>query len=419
MPKSKKRLKKASSRKNTPPAINAMSVRRTREAFPINLNEIHVPEWMAETDEIFCKLYEKYLTGRISGFLTRIPMKMIKEGSYVPSRTFEYVCDTPPDDIVREQMLSIQQGARPPLHLYANPKSATETRFLCPDDVAIYLAYKKLGVSTVPAIVFSPGSKPLPFSSFESKAYPSKAKLGIRISGMISTEKPSSLPSLIGLDLPNDPREIIRILSTHLRRLIASLRLFHVQEDLHYHQMVFSALIRAQETLDAIDVLIEKNLWYQALSLLRVLYEIHLNFYFDWLQPETNYRYLAAAAVFSTADLARNRKSMSQELIAEGLTIEAATECASIAWRPVSFASNVSEKARLPKVGIAYHKDIYEFLSQISHQNFEIASLHANRFDDEAFKAIDDDVKTTYLRFMDFIVSEFAQCVEQDLGVSP
>jgi hypothetical protein len=107
---------------------------------------------------------------------------------------------------------------------------------------------------------------------------------------------------------------------------------------------------------------------------------------------------------------------MSDELIAEGIPAKEAIEQANIAWRPVTFASNVAEKAKLPTVAILYHKSIYEFLSQISHQNFEVASLHANRFDDDKFTTIDDGIKTTYLRFMDLIVSEFYACINGDIG---
>jgi hypothetical protein len=343
---------------------------------------------------------------------------MIKEGFYLPSRDFEYVCDAPPEDVIRQMMLDIQQGSRPPLHLYANLNVNCNARFLCPDDVAACLAYKRLSISTVPALVFAPGSQSLPFSSFESKVNKLGHKRVPRICGLVSADAPSTMSTLVGPTLPSDSQSMLHVLSGSLRGLIARLRLFHVPGKLHYHHMLFSAVIRAQETLEAIDVLIEKNLWYQALSLLRVLYEIHLNFYFDWLQPETNYKFLAAATVFDAAEVSRQKRLMVQELVAEGVASEEATENANIAWRPVTFASTVSEKARLPKVGILYHKDIYNFLSQISHQNFEVASLHANRFDDEKFKAIGDDVKKTYLRFMDLIVSEFVNCIDQDIGTS-
>lgn len=190
------------------------------------------------------------------------------------------------------------------------------------------------------------------------------------------------------------------------------------ERQLHYHHMVFSALVRAQETLQAIEILIEKNLWFQALALLRVLYELHLNFYFDWLQPETNYKFLAAASVFNKEKISKEKGKILNEFMNKGDLSRAAEDRANAIWRPVIVASTVSEKAKLPKVGILYHKDIYDFLSQISHQNFEVASIHANRFDDEKFLVIDQDTKITYIRFMDYIVSEFIQCVDHDIGVN-
>jgi hypothetical protein len=416
MPKSKIRVKKKNSRKSNSPTITAVSVRRTRPTFEIELANIHVPEWMACADPIFSGLYEKYLSGRIPGFLTRVPIGMIKEGFYLPSEKFAYKCDVPPEDVILGKVRAIQQGARPPLHLYLNRNTNCNFRFLCPDDVASCLAYKQLRIGSVPAIVFGPGRESLPFSSLQTRVSTLAPKLGPRICGLVSAERPTKLATIIGKNLPDDPLEVVRKLLGALRTVIARLRLVHIAEkdQLHYHHMVFSALVRTQETLTAIELLIEKNLWYQALALLRVLYEIHLNYYFDWLQPETNYMFLAAAAVFGNA--ARQKQLMSEELVAQGVSATSATEQANIAWRPVAYAATVSEKARLPKVGILYHKEIYEFLSRVSHQDFEVASLHANRFDDDTFKSIAENVKLTYLRFMDYVVSEFVTCVNSDIG---
>ena len=421
MPKSKIRVTQRSKQQLKPIRLDITSVRRSAETFLIDPEKIRIPEWMAESDRLFIDLYKKYLLGRIPGFATRMPIDMIKEGFYLPSRGFEYLCDAPPEEIIQEQTEDVRQGARPALHLYANQNPNDNVRFLCPDDVAICIAYRRLGFRTVPAVVLSPGRRSLPFSSFETKAFSTMKDMGLRICGLVSAETPTELPSILGETLPSNPKAAIEALSHTLRNLIERLRIFHVHHtgQLHYHHMVFSAIVRLQETLQAIEILIENNLWNQALALLRVLYEIHLNFYFDWLQPEVSHRYLAAAAIFKGTDVARERRSMTQELIANGLTSHAAAERANLAWLPVTIASTVSEKARLPKIGILYHKDIYDFLSQISHQNFDIASLHANRFDDDSFLAIEEDAKSTYLRFIDCIVSEFVVCVDEDIGTPP
>lgn len=420
MPKSNGRKNILLTRKKKAPALNAASIRRTSPTFEVDPKRIRVPDWMVGTDSIFLDLYRKYLQGRVPGFLTRVPLEMIKEGFYLPAEGFAYKCDAPPEEVVLAQVRAIQQGARRSLHLYVNKNPACTFRFLCPDDVAICLAYKRLKIRLVPAIVFGPGRASLPLSSLETKVLPNAIKLGPRISRLVSVDKPAKLPSIIGETLPEKPIFVVKNISQTLRPLIARLRLFHIaeREQLHYHHMIFSALVRMQETLTAIELLIEKDLWYQALALLRVLYEIHLNFYFDWLQPETNYQYLAAAAVFSNKDVAHQKRLMSSELIVGGVPATLAAEQANIAWKPVTYASTVADKAQLPKVGVLYHKDIYEFLSRVTHQDFEVASLHANRFDDELFKDISDDVKSTYLRFMDFVVSEFVDCIDSDIGTT-
>lgn len=418
MPKSKVKNKKKSNRIISAIKLNATSIRRSVETFQIDPSLIQVPEWMVGTDSVFVSLYRKYLLGRISGFATRVPLDMITVGFYLPAQNYQYQCDTPPEDLIQATMLEIQQGRRPVLHLYPNSNSSDTARFLCPDDVVVCISYKRLKFRIIPAVVFGSGRQSLPFSSFESKVSAVAKNQGPRICGLVSADIPTQMATILGINLPASPVEGVQKLTIELRTLIARLRLFHVPSSgqLHYHHMIFSAVIRAQETLQAIEILIKNDLWYQALALLRVLYEIHLNFYFDWLLPETNYKFLAAAAVFNTAGVSKQKQEMRQELMEKGFSAHAAEDQANRAWKPVVLASTVSEKARLPKVGILYHKDIYDFLSQISHQNFEVASLHANRFDDDTFLAIDDDLKKTYLRFMDYIISEFALCVDQDIG---
>ncbi len=419
MPKSKKRK---SSQKSIVKPLNAASIKRAPTTFKIALEKVKTPDWMFETDPIFKSLYKKYLLGQISGFHTRIPICLVQEGFYLAKRNFEYVCDAPPENIIRGEVINIQQGGRPSLHLYVNqnPKTNTNVKFLCPDDVATCVAYKRLKIHSVPAVVFAPGSQKLPNSSMESKVHLSMVDRGPAFSKLTSIEAPSTLPSILGINLSECPTENIKKLSTSIKTLIVKLRLFHMpaERQLHYHHMVFSALVRAQETLQAIEILIEKNLWFQALALLRVLYELHLNFYFDWLQPETNYKFLAAASVFNKEKISKEKGKILNEFMNKGDLSRAAEDRANAIWRPVIVASTVSEKAKLPKVGILYHKDIYDFLSQISHQNFEVASIHANRFDDEKFLVIDQDTKITYIRFMDYIVSEFIQCVDHDIGVN-
>lgn len=429
MPKSKKRplpkkrRVKPTSSKNIASReiarLTARSIKRLPKLHYVSTELIcDTPEWSAGIDPVFEGLYKKYLTGHISGYMTRIPINSIKVGFYLPSRNFEYKCDNPPEVEIRSLMYQIQQGGRPAVFLYGNVNPNCSFDFLCPDDVVPLKAYQRLNIQAIPATVLSPGERSLPFSNFEVRTRKTDYAPQPRIRRTISTDQISSLRTIIGKAPPECPLVAIDKMMNIVRELISHLRLFHHSDtdELHYHHMIFSALIRAQESLEAIKVLIERNLWYQALALLRVLYELHLNFYFDWLQPENNYRYLALAAGLNTAGIARQRDKVIKELTDKGVEFGSAKQQANDIWLPVTMASTVADKAKLPKIGILYHEDIYSFLSQISHQNFEIASLHANRFDDEKFTAIDENVKSTYLRFMDYIVAEFTTCVAQDIG---
>lgn len=410
--------------KKTKILLNALTVRRSKEEqlVTISIEDLHIPDWMhSAEDPIFQGLYRKFVTGKIAAYTTRFPINLIKPGFYLVKNNYEYCCDSPPEPLVDEFKQGIRGGDRPPLHLYPNPNPNTQKTFpfLCPDDVLIYRAYKELGISCVPTIVLSVGSYDLPYSVMEVRAQKGLEILEPRIQRLISAKKATKLPTLTGKDLPNEPAEILTVLVHNLEKTITRIRQFHLSTpaEIHYHHMVFSAALRMKETLVAIEILIEKNLWYQALSLLRVLYEIHLNYYFDWLQPQTNYKFLAAAAAMDSATINRLKQRTSLELMAKGINKNLAERGANMVWRPVTYASTISEKSKLPMIGIIYHANIYQFLSQVSHQDFEVASLHANRFDNELFSTVEDDAKITYLRFMDLIVSEFFYCINEDIGL--
>lgn len=405
------------------PRLNALTVRRSTEDEHILFDpeDLHIPTWMHKaTDPIFSDLYKKFLAGKIPAYTTRFPIAKVKVGFYLVRNNYEYCCDAPPSELIEEFETGIRGGDRPTLHLYPNPNPQTNSifPFLCPDDAVLYLAYINLKIESIPATIFAPGNYRLPFSTMEIKSPKGLEILEPRIQRLISAEKPKEVATLIGNDIPENFSNVLSILLNNLDNSIKKIRQFHLSpaQAMHYHHMVFSAAVRMRETLSAIEILIQQNLWYQALSLLRVLYEIHLNFYFDWLQPQSNYKFLAAAAVMDTAAIHRLKEKTEKELISKGTNRALAKIGAGMVWKPVIYASTVSEKAKLPMVGILYHQDIYHFLSRVSHQDFEVASLHANRFDDELFTAIEDDAKKTYLRFMDLIVAEFCSCVDGDIG---
>lgn len=345
-------------------------------------------------------------------------MKMIRAGFYIPGKDPTYICDEPPEELIAHIAARIRSGYRPALHLYPHSNPNETCRFMCADDVVFFLAYRRLNIASVPAIVFAPGRQALPNSAFEFKVSSQLKDAAPRMVGIVSVPLPEFLASSFKKGMPDATDAIVETLYKSIDHVIANLRLFHspMQEQLHYHHTIFSAAVRIQETLRSIALLIKEDLWYQALALLRVLYEIHLNFYFDWLQPETNYRFLAAAAVWDTKGISQQRRLMADDLVVKGVPEQLAAERASLAWKGVSMASTVSEKARLSKTGICFHKDIYEFLSRITHQDFEVASLHANRFERDGYLAIQPDVKTTYLRFMDIIVTEILVCFSEDIG---
>lgn len=227
MPISKSKRKKAgTAKRNSKRSANPLtvvSIARERKSVLVKLDEIHKSDWMVETDPIYLGLYEKYTKGNISGFLTRVSIEDVLEGFYVASRDFEYVCDQPPEVVVAAEEHQIRLGARPPLFLYRNVKAELPGKFLCPDEVVLVKAYRRLKLKTVPAIVLSVGNEPLRYSSFETRATKAHLKYGPKIIKIIP---PAPRTSLLISSLMTLPKVLWKSLKRSTNSSLTSWRRF-------------------------------------------------------------------------------------------------------------------------------------------------------------------------------------------------
>lgn len=94
--------------------------------------------------------------------------------------------------------------------------------------------------------------------------------------------------SLLGKKEFSDNDSKFEHLQSTIDVLTGRLKNFHgaYSACIHYHQTLFSVLYRLSEIIQAIRLLIKNSFYYQAVALLRSVYEISLDFYVDWLAPE-------------------------------------------------------------------------------------------------------------------------------------
>ena len=369
------------------------------------------------TDEIFLSKYLGYLKGKVTIYATRMSLDRIKSGFWRPANPgFEYICDdVPEEDIVHVESL-IRLGDRPPLHIYPNPNKSDPFDFVCPDDVAVYLAYSSLGIRTPPVILIG---KPefldescIGIKQFKCTYNPFTSHIERIVSVTHKT-----VPSILGTTKPDH--------STSLRRLIEAVettkekvKSFHRggMVTLHYHHTLYSVLVRTGEALEGIRLLFEHGLYLNAASLVRTLYELALTFYVDWLSPTQMYQYLQLAAVMKEKEWEKECESVCLQQTKAGLSAYDAKQLKDAKMFGFHLASVVSEKARLFPLGLEHHKGLYSFLSDIAHHDFSMVARYTNTLEHGDDSVFNDDAASTTIYCADLFSAAIVARVLDDVG---
>jgi hypothetical protein len=368
-------------------------------------------------DKIFQSKYSDYLSGKVTIYLTRMSLDRIKPGFWRPlSSGFEYVCDDVPSEDVAYIENLIQLGDRPPLYIYWNPNKLDPIDFVCPDDVATYRAYAALGIFTPPVILIGK-----PVSLDESCIAMKQFRSGntSRTSSMcgIVGNKHETVPSILGLVKPD--------YATSLDRLIESVEVakdkvkaFHVggMVTLHYHHTLYSVLLRAQQTLKSIRLLFQNNLYLNAASQVRTLYELALTFYLDWLAPTLTYRYLKLSAVMRESEWREDCEVTYRKQVKAGLSAYDAKLLLDSRMFGFRLASVVAEKARLFPFGLEHHKGVYSFLSDIVHHDLSMDARYTHTLEHGDDSVFNEDAASTTIYCADLFTAAIVFRILEDVG---
>lgn len=395
--------------------LKADNIQRTYPSFKIDSNLLRVPEFIIKPDPVFVERYKAYKLGEINAYATRVALDDILAGYYLSSLDNTLVQENTPEEIIERQCKYIRAGGRPTLWVRENDSFRNAPRFFNSDSISSLKAYQKLGISSIPvAIVAKSPPRNLPNSSFVV-GHGGELKDPIdRIESFLPCEV-GTVPALAPLDSPLP--EVLTRAKDSLTTLIDRLKAFHCDnemEPLHYHDSIFSALIRARDAVTAIEILGENDLWTPTISLHRSIYELHLSFYIDWIAPEESYAGLSIAATTSRQML-KDLEDKLTDSYSIGRSRSRGQKFAKRALIFVRWLEKISNKAQFVPIGIALHSKYYHLLSSVAHQDFEQTATHANRFRSPSFDYIGEQNRNALSNFLSIVVGSTTQLIANDL----
>lgn len=399
--------------------MSAKSIKPRLNRLPLTLTvpieKIHSNKNIVQ-DDIFLKKYLRFINGEKQALLTRISIKNIKNGFYERSASgLASITDAVSDDDISYIIGLIRSGHRPQIYAYKNINKNTSEAYIAPDDSATYQAYAALGIEMIPAVVLET-SITLEESAYEIRHFKFKEEnLGAYIDSTVAKKETREAYSILGDNISEDHASELEKLHLHASRLAEKVKKFHHSyiPGLHYHQTLFSILYRLSENLQAIKLLINSAYYFQAVCLLRSIYEISLDFYVDWLAPEQIGFWLQTHA---RVDRAGFNKAMELAHPQENakrskLLIERKSYC-------YNLLSNVSNKANLSPLGRSFYDEVYTFSSEVAHQDFNMTEIYSILMENPNSKTLNDKATSTLIRCLDLITAKICHRIEQDIGVA-
>lgn len=402
-----------------PPQLSAnpLQLVRTLPTFLIQLDQIDAPEGLSH-DEIFHSRYVAFLRGKLPIHETRVSLIHIRRGLWKRTGS-EWVLT---DDLAADRanvkyvVEMVRLGSRPILHLYENPNPIDNKRFVCTDDTVVHAAYELLGISKVPvALMGKP--RDLEESSLSIRSFPRNGRDPIPLLDGTVAVTHETAPSILGLKRYETGDSLRRLIAA-IRDLKDQLRAFHQPgaTKLHYHHTLYSVLLRAEECLDSMRILIDAGRPLIAAGLLRSLHELALVFYVDWLAPGHTYRYLQMASVNSEKDFESKCETWRKEEVAAGTSIIDAKNIKDAHMRAFRLCCVVGERARLFPLGEKFQKDIYSFLSDVIHHDFSMTARYTHTLDHGDEAVYHSDATATIVHVADLLVGAIVSRIREDIG---
>jgi hypothetical protein len=377
----------------------------------IKVREDHVD------DELFLSRYVAFLRGKIPIHETRLSLSLIRRGFWKRSEDKWVLIENKfTDSDIADAIAMVRLGSRPILHLYENPNPDDSTRFVCADDVVMHAAYEKLGIRRVPvALMGKP--RDIEESCLSVRCYLRKRENHIVLLAGVVPVTHKLVPSVLGPSKPKLNESWERLLEI-LTETKSALKQFHQPGNIkfHYHHTLYSVLLRAEECVDSMRLLVEVNKPMVAAGLLRSLYELSLVFYVDWLAPEQTFRYLQMASVQSEKQWEATCEEWRRADIAAGTSSLEAKNIKDAHMRAFRLGSIVGERARLFPLGEKFQSDVYSFLSDVIHHDFSMAARYAHTLDHGDEAVYYSDVIQTIVHLTDVLVAAIVTRIRDDIG---
>jgi hypothetical protein len=206
-------------------------------------------------------------------------------------------------------------------------------------------------------------------------------------------------------------------LRDRIARAQQKIKRFHQagSEAYHYHHTLHSTLFRLDESLQAVILLLERNMWHQAVPLLRTLYETSLNFYLDWLAPQQMHAFFALDSVLDNEGLRQCVDSLST-FERENGTQSINKSVRNAVARTFELVRNVRQKAELSPLGVQFYKNMYSFMSRVAHQDFEVVANFAHTLERPERPRFERQTMESLLMSADVIVAKVVLRVLDDVG---
>lgn len=400
------------------PKLNAnpLALVRSLPTRQVPISLINIPE-ERHTDEIFMSRYGAFLRGKIAVHETRLSIEMIRRGFWQPtSGNWEIKDDSSDEENISHVIELIRLGNRPTLHIYENPNPSDPKRFICSDDVATHIAYERLGVTKAPVVLMGK-PRAMEESCLSVRYYPRGKRNRIALLDGLVPVVHELVPSILGTNKP-EVTQCFKLLLQAIEETKTAVKNFHKpgETTFHYHHTLYSILLRAHDSVDAIRLLIETNKPLTAAALLRSLYELALVFYVDWLSPNQTYRYLQMASVIKEKDWGMTCEEWRKKDIAAGTSPLDAKNIKDAHMRAFRLGSVVSERARIFPLGEKFHQDIYSFLSDVIHHDFSMTARYTHTLEHGDEAVYHEDVMQTLVHLADILVAAITSRIMDDIG---
>lgn len=400
-------------------SANPLELVRSLPTQLIPIDQIKVRHDRAR-DEIFLAKYMAFQKGRTPVHETRLTLSKIRRGFW---KKAAQGWELDGDEIDRADLEFtieiIRLGARPVLYVYETPNPEDDFSYICTDDAVPHAAYEQLGIVKVPvALMAKP--KDLEESCLSMRNFARGRKDSVVLLDGVVPVISELVPSVLGEKKPDISEGFSRLLAalSNTKQLV---RDFHLpgSTKLHYHHTLYSVLLRAEDCVESMRLLVSAGKPLTAVGLLRSLHELALVFYVDWLAPGQTYRYLQMASVMNEKAWDECCSNWYKEDVAAGASPLEAKNIKDAHMRSFRLGSIVGDKARIFPLSEELQRDIYSFLSDVIHHDFSMTARYVFTLDHGDDAIYHEDALHTIVHLSDILVAAIVSRVEDDVGRVP